>query len=146
MKTLTILIGLPGSGKTTIAANKKADTVLVSSDAIRAELYGKEEVQGNPSEVFSRYYGKIEYALVTNKDVICDATNITKMSRSRSIELAKKYGYNVKAIFINKDANTCIHQQQKRERQVPISVILRMAKNLEEPTYSEGFNEIVTIF
>lgn len=143
---LTILVGLPGSGKSTIASTKSSDTVWVSSDNIRKQLYGDEAIQGNPSDVFNRYYGQVEFALISNKDVICDATNITRMSRVKAIELGKKYGASIRCIFINKDANTCIHQQQKRERQVPISVILRMAHNLEEPTYSEGFNEIVTIF
>ena len=50
--TLTLLIGLPGSGKTTYAKNYAQkyinDVVHLSSDKIRQELYGDETIQGNP--------------------------------------------------------------------------------------------------
>ena len=54
-KKLIILCGIPGSGKTTYAKKyieNNANTIHLSSDAIRKELYGDESVQGNPGEVF----------------------------------------------------------------------------------------------
>lgn len=44
MNKLYVMVGLPASGKSTIAAEyvEQHDAVLVSSDAIRAEIYGDE--------------------------------------------------------------------------------------------------------
>ena len=61
MKVFNMLIGLPGSGKSTIAQKIKDEVIslnkveveIVSSDAIRKELYGNEEIQGDPQKVFT---------------------------------------------------------------------------------------------
>ena len=49
---LEILIGIPGSGKSTYAKEEhesNSNSVYLSSDKIREELYGNESVQGNPA-------------------------------------------------------------------------------------------------
>lgn len=47
-----VLVGCPACGKSTFAKNFDNDTVVISSDAIREELYGNEAIQGNGKEVF----------------------------------------------------------------------------------------------
>ena len=54
MATITMLIGLPGSGKTTFAKSvenegnsKPCKIHVVSSDTMREKLYGSEEIQGD---------------------------------------------------------------------------------------------------
>ena len=50
---LEILIGLPGSGKSTYCKEKRelnSNSVYLSSDKIREELYGNESIQGNPAD------------------------------------------------------------------------------------------------
>ena len=57
--TLYVLVGLPGSGKTTLAkdiANINIKAKHISSDAIRAELFGDENNQENNSLVFEGYF------------------------------------------------------------------------------------------
>lgn len=78
-----ILIGLPASGKSTYAEKIKNDnTVVLSSDSIRKEIYGNESIQGNPKEIFDTLYSRMRSALSENKDVIVDATNINIRDRS----------------------------------------------------------------
>lgn len=60
-----VLVGLSGSGKSTIAtqiANENPNTVIVSSDAIREELTGDYEDQQHNEEVFKIFM--IEYARI----------------------------------------------------------------------------------
>ena len=62
MKVFNMLICLPGSGKSTVAQKIKDEVIslnkveveIVSSDAIRKELYGNEEI------LFKRFINRIE--------------------------------------------------------------------------------------
>ena len=52
---IIMLVGIPGSGKSTVAEQYIQQGYKVhSSDAIREKLYGKEDVQGKAPEVFQR--------------------------------------------------------------------------------------------
>ena len=78
--TMWVLVGLSGSGKSTIAtqiANENPNTVIVSSDAIREELTGNYEDQEHNEEVFKIFHDRIRKNLENKKNVIADATNLT---------------------------------------------------------------------
>ena len=84
MKVFNMLIGLPGSGKSTVAQKIKDEVIslnkveveIVSSDSIRKELYGNEEIQGDPQKVFTLMKQRSKQALLEDKYVIYDACNI----------------------------------------------------------------------
>ena len=67
MARLIMLIGLPGSGKSTYAKQYLADhienTMWCSSDTIRKELYGDENIQGNPKTVFEHLHNNVNMYL-----------------------------------------------------------------------------------
>lgn len=54
MNDFYMMIGLPGSGKSTVAKSIASNTtaVIISSDEIRAELFGNAEIQENTGLVF----------------------------------------------------------------------------------------------
>ena len=82
--TMWVLVGLSGSGKSSIAtqiANENPNTIIVSSDAIREELTGNYENQEHNEEVFKIFHNRIRKNLENKKNVIADATNITMKSR-----------------------------------------------------------------
>ena len=56
MNKLYMMIGLPASGKTTFAnkISKSEGAIIVSSDAIRKELFGSEEKQQDNVLVFEK--------------------------------------------------------------------------------------------
>lgn len=63
---LYIMVGLSGSGKSTIAkeiAETEENTIIVSSDAIREELTGKVEDQSKNEEVFKIFHNRIRKGL-----------------------------------------------------------------------------------
>ena len=69
---LEILIGLPGSGKSTYAKKEhksNSNSVYLSSDKIREELYGNESVQGSPAEVFTLMQSRAIEALKIGRNV-----------------------------------------------------------------------------
>lgn len=68
---LMLLVGLSGSGKSTIAqklAEENPNTVIVSSDAIREELTGKVEDQTENEEVFKIFHNRIRKNLENIKN------------------------------------------------------------------------------
>ena len=142
MANVYILVGLPASGKSTKA--KELPGVVLSSDSIRAELYGSEEEQGNPKEVFDALYQRMEMLLFRDLSVVVDATNINRWERSRAIELAKKWNArNIVCINIDTPLEECKKRNQTRERKVPEFVYDKMLQKYESPSYDEGFTMIL---
>lgn len=141
--TVTILIGLPASGKSTVAKGMASPFVkALSSDAIREELYGDEATQGNPADVFSLLYKRLEYSLSQGFSVVIDATNICKRERSEAIRIAKKHGAKTEAVVMDTPIAECVRRNDKRERKVPDFVFDKMIAKYEEPNLSEGFDMI----
>ena len=78
----TMLVGIPGAGKSTWAKkNINTNTRYFSSDEIRKELYGDENFQGDPAEVFSVMQRRTVESLKSGFNVIYDATNVSRKNR-----------------------------------------------------------------
>lgn len=141
---LTLMIGYPGSGKSTFASVIN-DSIIISSDTIRKELYGDEAIQGDPSKVFDILYKKLDKELKSGTNVVLDATNICKKDRERAIKMAKNACRKVRAYVMDTPIAACVRRNDLRDRKVPDHVFDKMIKKYEEPTLSEGFDEIVKI-
>lgn len=144
---LILLVGIPGSGKTTYAQNyikQNSNTIHLSSDAIRKELYGDEAIQGNPSEVFSFMQQRAMGALNEGYDVIYDATNIARKDRASIIGICPKFA-KIEAHIIWAPIETCIERDAVRDRTVGKAVIDKMLKRFQAPYYDEGIDEIIII-
>ena len=142
--SLILLVGIPGSGKTTYAKNyieQNTNTIHLSSDTIRAELYGNESTQGNPAEVFSLMQKRAIEALNNGSDVLYDATNITRKDRSGIIGVCPKFA-KIECHIIWASLETCIERDAKRDRTVGNEVIDRMLKRFHAPYYDEGIDVI----
>ena len=141
----TMLIGLPGCGKSTFANNAKDAKVVLSSDSIREELYGSENIQTDPSRVFDIMFKRTIEALNAGKDVIYDATNTGRKLRMNTLQRLKKAvtkTFITEAVVFYTDIAEVKRRNASRARVVPEYVIDNMLKNFELPTYNEGWNFI----
>ena len=147
MARLYWMIGISGSGKSTVAdkLSKEKHAYIISSDKIREELYGDENIQGDPQEVFKRVHNRILAYLTTGLDVIYDATNISLKNRSKLFKLLKDKYIDAKhiAIVMTTPLSICINNNNSRERVVPEDVILKQYKSFNMPFFEEGFDEII---
>ena len=149
MPFLYMLIGLPASGKTSFAKQYSADNVIhISSDAIRKELYGSEEVQDNPNKVFSIMFHRTIDNLLKGNNVIYDATNISRKYRMAFLrDLDAALGdftskVTIIGVVFAVPINVCLDRNLARSRSVPEDVIYRMYRNFQVPSVYEGFDHI----
>lgn len=144
---LILTIGPPGCGKTTYAQEyikEHTDTIWISSDKIREELWGNEAIQGDNSQVFSLMQSRTIEALNDGKNVIYDCTNMTRKDRGYIIGVCPKFVI-IEAHIIWTPIAKCIERDSKRDRTVGKEVIDRMLKKFQAPFFDEGIDEIVVV-
>lgn len=147
MATLNIIIGIPGSGKSNYAKKYLLtnNSVYLSSDDIRVELYGFED-QTHNDVVFKTMKKRTLNALKEGKDVIYDATNLNKKRRSGIINEAHKLDAQVDAYLCCTPINIILERNITRvERQLPWDKLVQMIQSIEPPMYYEGFDNIYLI-
>jgi predicted kinase len=143
MSKLIMLIGLPGSGKSYWSKKyiqENPDTILVSSDSIREEVFGDVNDQSHNGEVFNIVHQRVVAAIKNERDVILDATNL---SRKRRIGFLKSIpGCLAEAIVFAIPFEFCCKRNAARDRVVPQEVMDRMYRSFQPPHYAEGFDNI----
>ena len=146
MVTLYELVGLPASGKSTYAKllAEEVDGIVVSSDGIRAEWYGSEEVQGDPSKIFREVELRCKNALGAGRSVIMDATNMN--ARKRINFLCQMPKCRKVCIVMAVPFDVCIARDEKRSRSVGPAVIEKMRKSFQMPYYNEGWDHIEVFY
>lgn len=145
--SLILLVGIPGSGKTTYAEKyikEHSGTVHLSSDKIREELWGNEATQGDNNEVFSLMQSRAIDALNNGQSVVYDATNVTRKDRSYIITLCPKF-VKIEAHIIFAPIKTCIERDAARKRTVGKGIIDKMLRRFQPVWFDEGINEIKII-
>ncbi len=147
---LFILIGAPGSGKSTeVAKLEKSvpNNIIVSSDTLRAKFGSDENDQSVTPKVFSYIKRMLPVFLNDGKNVILDATNMTVRDRKEYIDMAKQNGSKVVGIAFERDKATLLDRNKKRGdaggRNVPEFVIDKMLAKYQKPTSAEGFDKIL---
>ena len=144
---LILFVGPPGCGKSTYAhkyIKEHANTIHLSSDGIRKELWGDEAIQGDNNEVFSLMQSRTIEALNNGQNVVYDATNMTRKDRSYIISLCPSF-VQIEAHIVWAPIETCIERDAARERTVGKAVIDKMLKRFQAPYYDEGISEIKII-
>lgn len=143
MSNFIMLIGLPASGKSTWAKNNTDDnTVWLSSDNLRIELFNDVNCQGNNNDLFNIMNKRTRDLLISGKNVIYDATNISSKRRIALIKYLKKTKCKYICYYFSKSINDCIYLDEKRDRSVGVDIINKMYLNLQIPMYHEGWDEI----
>ena len=143
--TMWVLVGLSGSGKSTIAtqiANENPNTIIVSSDAIREELTGNYEDQEHNEEVFKIFHNRIRKNLENKKNVIADATNLTMKSRRAIMMKVNDLEVHKVCVIIPKPFEQCKIDNKNREHPVPNEVLDKQIRRFQIPFYEEKFDEI----
>lgn len=140
-----VLIGLPGSGKSTWASAQRGAVVL-SSDAVRLLLAGDETDQSIHAHVFATMRFLLRQRLAIGQGrTIMDATNLQPRWRRDWIRIARKAGAEVEAVWFDTPLSVCLERNRRRARVVPEAALREMAAKLVPPREEEGFSRVRTI-
>lgn len=140
--SVTVMSGLPGSGKDTWLANNRAELPVISLDAIRAEL--AVEPTDNQGEVVQRGKERCRDFLRSQKSFAFSATNLLRQTRQRWIDLFADYGARVGIVYVEPRWPVILERNKRRERPVPERVIRELADKCEPPTITEA-HELVLV-
>jgi predicted kinase len=141
-----MVVGLPGSGKSTYIDKFYADYCVHSSDAIREELSGDVNNQDINKQVFDTLHKRVKADLTAGKNVVYDATNISWKRRKAFIQELNSISCYKECILIATPFELCLERNKSRERVVPYYVIERMYKNFDIPWYNEGWDNITIAY
>ena len=140
MMKLIMMMGVPGSGKSTFANRwQDINTVVVSRDAIRFGLLQEgDEYFAKEGQVFQEFVRQIVTGLDRGYEVIADATHINAASRAKLIKAVKNRvpsdELKIEVIWVNVGLNKALEQNELRkgsQSYVPDSVIRRMFEQIE---------------
>jgi len=153
MASVILLIGIPASGKSTLAyrlwqylQNQGESGLIISPDQIRARLYGSADRQGVWTEIWQEVRREFVEAYDGERSVIYDATNARSPDRQEVINFVKSCGFKpITGIWLNSPLWICLARNQGRSHPVPEAVMLEMSKCLGQapPHLREGFDRLM---
>jgi predicted kinase len=134
--TVTMMAGLPGSGKDTWLAANRVDLPVVSLDEIRQQL--EIDPTANQGEVVQAARERCRELLRARTSFAFNATNILHQTRQRWIELFSDYGARIEMIYVEPPLPVVFARNEQRDEPVPEQVIRDLADKCERPTWTEA--------
>jgi len=149
MKTLYLMQGIPGSGKSTIARlirdmGGKAVSAIFSTD----ELWYDDEAgryNYDPALLGVKHrenQRRVIQAMIddTLRIIIIDNTNITRKEAKPYVVMAEIFGFEIQVVRVSVSVDVAKRRQSERpfDRRVPDAVIESMATRMQDLTGESG--------
>lgn len=147
MNKFTMLVGVAGCGKSTLAEEfRKMGAFVVSSDAIRGELWGDENDQLHNQKVFEEAHRRIKYLLKSGYWVVFDATNLSARRRENFLKELRKFDCEKECVVILTPFDVIMERMEYRTRKVPAHIVHKQICSFQCPHYYEGWDSIKLIW
>jgi len=142
-KTLFLMQGLPGSGKTTYAKMiaDKHEAIIFSTDDFWYRIgrsnepveYIFDHSRLREAHLWNQRRTAKEMNSSDGGNIVIDNTNITQRDAQPYLILAEMFGYEVMVFRVEAPYETCLERNRNRpiDRQVPWEVISRMNEMME---------------
>src|SRR5947207_2617383 len=144
-RTLLVLCGPAGSGKSTFAAQRFTATNIVSSDFCRAMICDDENNQQVNRDTFELFYFIIQKRLFLGRFTVADSTALQPDARRKLRELSRRFGYLGCLLIFNIPPEVCLERNTARHRLVEEQVIAYHAELLQRTLLDapyEGWEQV----
>jgi predicted kinase len=133
---LAVLVGLPGSGKTSFVRARLAGHAHVSKDLMRSTR-----------DRNTRQLALVAQALAGGRPVVVDNTNLRMTDRAPLIAAAHAARAKVVGYFFDATAKDCLARNRGRDGKARVpDVAIHVARaRLEPPTREEGFDSLFIV-
>ena len=145
----TILVGIPGSGKSHYTNGGYMGKVFSTDDYMEKTAEIMFGVKDDYNLAFQKMSGakinwvgqtidnSLYHLKETGEDCLLDATNLTKKKRSNIAKRARKLGAHVKYVMVWRDFSECVGCRSSGEKNIPEGVFKRMFTSFTYPKKSE---------
>ena len=149
---LYVLVGVPGSGKSTWVGHQKFDwdnTVVVSTDNF-VEQYAR-SVGKTYNEVFKDYMptainkmaAQARKAFNEDKIVVWDQTSTSIGARAKKLRMTPEHYTKIAVVFETPPVEIHAKFLDRPGKTIPNEVMQSMISRFEYPTIDEGFDRII---
>ncbi len=147
MAKLYVIMGAPGSGKSTFIKNTLSKyAFVISRDTLRFGMVKEHEPYfSKEKEVYKEYIRQINENLAGGWDVVADATHLNRASRNKLLNCIQVPNIEINVIWIKTSLETCLQRNDNRagtRAYVPPSAIIKMHNSIEKPEFEEGIDVI----
>ncbi len=132
---VTIMSGLPASGKDYWISKNRTNANMISLDSIRTEL--RIPPGGPQGKVIEQAKEQAKQYLRKGDSFVWNATNTSRDIRSRIISLCADYKAKIEIVYLETTYNEQMTRNNKREHPVPKAAIQKMLRTWEPPSISE---------
>ena len=122
-RTLLVLCGPAGSGKSTFATQRFTATTIVSSDHCRAMICDDENNQQVNRDTFELFHLIIQKRLSLGRFTVADSTALQPDARRKLRDLSRQFGYFGCLLIFNTPPEICLERNKVRHRFVEKRVI-----------------------
>ncbi len=129
--TVTVMSGLPGSGKDIWIAENRPDVPMISLDLIREEIGAAPS--GNQGRVLQAARERAREYLRAGQDFVWNGTNISRNLRAKPLALFRDYNARTEIVYIETGPDQLFSQNRNREDVVPHAAMENMIRKLEPP-------------
>ena len=154
--TLTMLVGVPASGKSTWIEQQgfwdRTDLMILSTDNFIESVavgMGKtyyEVFQDTIKQAEKNLEECLQIAIKNDMDIVWDQTNLTRKSRKYKLRRIPSHYKKVAKVFsipAQEEWHARLTSAERAGKIIPTNILQAMAANFEPPTLDEGFDLII---
>ncbi len=131
-RTLIVLCGTAGAGKSTFAEQYFEPTQVVSSDRCRALICDGDRTQNVDPDLFELFHFLIQKRLKLGRLTVADSTALYDFARRQLLDLAREANYHTCLLVFNVPCAVCLQRDLQRPRHVGEAEIIAQDALLQE--------------